>query len=124
MPVAEKLKSESDSHNNIDDAELVRRFKGGDESTFAALMNRYQPRLLKAATVILKNEQDAMDIVQDVFVKAYFKLRSFREDSSVYTWLYRIMYNKCISHLRRKRIVSFFSFSDDEKSYDFPSSFR
>lgn len=103
------------------DTELIRSFKKGDESAFSQIVLRYQNRLLQAATIVLGDENEAMDIVQDVFVKAYFNLKSFRGDSSLYTWLYRILYNLCVSSLRRKKIISFLSFDSKNESFDFPS---
>ncbi|MBN1291973.1 MAG: RNA polymerase sigma factor [Candidatus Latescibacteria bacterium] len=123
MPVAEQERAQNFVSTVVDDVSLVSRFKSGDEKAFAEIVKFHQPRLLQVATVLLQNEQDAMDTVQDVFVKAYFKLGSFREDSSLYTWLYRILYNRCISFLRRKKIVKFLSFStEEEESIDFPSN--
>jgi RNA polymerase sigma-70 factor, ECF subfamily len=105
----------------IDDLELVKRFKKGNESAFTGIVNRYQRRLLQTAKVILNDEDDALDITQEAFVKAYFNLKSFREDSSLYTWLYRILYNLCISHLRRKKIISFISFDHHDEVMEFHS---
>lgn len=106
----------------IDDRELVKRFKKGNESAFTGIVNRYQRRLLQIAKLMLNDEDDAMDITQEAFVKAYFNLKSFREDSSLYTWLYRIVYNLCISHLRRKKIISFISFDHYEEVMEFHST--
>ena len=106
----------------VDDLELVRRFKKGNESAFTGIVNRYNQRLLHTAKVILNDEDDAMDLTQETFVKAYFNLKGFREDSSLYTWLYRIVYNLCISHLRRKKIVSFISFDHHDDVMEFHSS--
>jgi len=121
MPVTNPVKKGMFGVSMIDDAELVRRFKAGDEDAFSTIVRRHQPRLLQAATVMLKNEQDAIDLTQDVFVKAYSSLLSFREDAALYTWLYRILYNKCISFIRRKKIVTFLSFDSDDEMYSLPS---
>jgi len=122
MPVAEHLRKDHGTENTVEDAELIRQFKNGSESAFTALVKRYQPRLLQVATLLLKDEYDAMDMVQDVFVKVYYSLKSFREDSALYTWLYRILYNRCITHLRKKKIVSFFTIGDEEETPDIPST--
>ena len=123
MPVTDRVINFSEAGVTVEDAELVKRFKSGDESAFTLIVKRYQPKLQRVAAILLKNEQDAMDIVQDVFVKAYFKLNLFREDASLYTWLYRILYNGCISFLRRKKIVTFLSFDNDENNeFSFPSN--
>lgn len=104
-----------------DDAELVRSFRGGNESAFSAIVTRYQNRLFQVARSILGDDDDARDLSQEAFVKAYFHLKTFREESSLYTWLYRILYNLCISHLRRKKIISFFSFDHYDEQLEFES---
>ena len=97
MPVTEQVKKNKVTMCKTNDIELVKRFRNGDENAFGIMLKCYQPQLMRAATVLLLSEQDAMDIVQDVFVKVYFKLQSFREDASLCTWLYRILYN-CTRH--------------------------
>lgn len=116
-----KFNHEKETDAEPIDTELIRSFKKGDESAFSQIVLRYQNRLLQAATIVLGDENEAMDIVQDTFVKAYFNLKSFRGDSSLYTWLYRILYNLCVSFLRRKKIISFLSFDSQNESFDFPS---
>lgn len=116
-----KFNHEKETDAEPIDTELIRSFKKGDESAFSQIVLRYQNRLLQAATIVLGDENEAMDIVQDAFVKAYFNLKSFRGDSSLYTWLYRILYNLCVSFLRRKKIISFLSFDSQNESFDFPS---
>ena len=61
----------------VDDLELVKRFKRGNESAFTGIVNRYQRRLLQTAKVILNDEDDAMDITQEAFVKAYLHYRLY-----------------------------------------------
>jgi len=116
-------KSESPDTNDRKntDAELITIFKKGNENAFSQIVLRYQQRLLKVATAVLGDEDEAMDMVQETFVKAYFNLKSFRGDSSLYTWLYRILYNLCISSLRKKKIISFFSFDTHDEFLNQPS---
>ncbi len=115
---AEHIRSDRET---ISDSELVRRFKEGNEGAFTLIVGRYQQRLMQVARTVLGDGDDAMDISQEAFVKAYFHLKTFREDSSLYTWLYRIVYNLCISHLRRKKIVSFLSFDYHDETTAFDS---
>ncbi len=122
MTVRELVKKQTEVNDTISDMDLVRRFKDGDESAFSTIVLKYQNRLFRVALGILGDEDTAMDIAQDAFVKAYGHLMKFREDSGLYTWLYRILYNLCISHLRRKKIVSFLSFDDDDESREFVSN--
>ena len=88
-------------------SELVSRFKNGDEKAFDIMVKCHHDRLIQTAKIWLNSEQDAIDSVQDVFVEVYFKLHSFNEDESLNIWMYRILYNHCLSLMRRKKIVSF-----------------
>jgi RNA polymerase sigma-70 factor, ECF subfamily len=88
------------------DLELVRRCQAGDETAFGELVERYQRKVFTIALGMVKNPEDAMDIAQDAFIKVHRYLKNFQGSSSFYTWLYRIVVNLCIDHLRRsgKRI--------------------
>lgn len=81
---------------------LVERAKAGDQLAFRELVERYQQRVFAIAYGVVGNPEDARDIVQDAFVKAYAKLGSFRGQSSFYTWIYRITFNLSVD-LTRKR---------------------
>ena len=116
MPVSDHVDSKRTDFETLSDAELVRRFKMGDESAFSYVVLKYKERLLRAAQSILGDENDAMDISQETFIKVYFNIKKFRGDSSLYTWMYRILYNLCISALRRKKIISFVSLDERENS--------
>lgn len=72
---------------------LVDRAKSGDRHAFDLLVLKYQSRMLSLVTRIVPNPSDALDVVQETFVKAYRSLESFRGDSAFYTWLYRIAVN-------------------------------
>jgi len=121
MCIAEKANHKKSDNKANDDADLFKRFKMGDENAFSSIVLKYQGRLLQVAKTIVGDENDAMDLSQDAFVKAYFNIKSFREDSSLYTWLYRILFNLCISFLRRKKIISFISMENHKESKDFIS---
>jgi RNA polymerase sigma factor (sigma-70 family) len=90
------------------DLELVRLFQNGDESAFNQLVLRYQERIYWVARRFVSDHEAADDITQDVFVKAYESLRSFRAESSLYTWLYRIAVNIALNALRRQKVKEFF----------------
>ena len=99
--------------------ELVKRFQAGDERTFDMIVAKYHSRLVQVASVILSDHDEAEDMVQETFVKAYFKHKSFRGESSLYTWLYRILYNLCITSLRKRKKISVISFdANNEETYD------
>lgn len=85
------------------DLELVARCRDGDRDAYRLLVERYQRRVYGIAIGVLKNPEDAMDVTQDVFVKVYKNLGSFKGDSSFYTWLYRVCVNLCIDHVRKAK---------------------
>jgi RNA polymerase sigma-70 factor (ECF subfamily) len=87
----------------LDDASLVQRFKGGDESAFIEIMSRHKARIFASAVALLRNHADAEEITQDTFIRAHRGFSSFRGDSSVATWLHRIAVN-----LARNRYWYFF----------------
>lgn len=98
--------------HNDPDISLVRRFKEGDQGAFNQIVRRYQERLYYLALRMVGNHDDALDISQDAFVKAYEGLEKFHGDSSLYTWLYRIVVNLSINHRRKRKVIRFVSFED------------
>lgn len=94
------------------DRALVQRFKAGDEGAFNELVRRHQGRLHSLACRMVRDPEEAADICQDAFVKAYRALPSFREDSAVYTWLYRITSNICVNYLRKKKLRNLLSYEN------------
>ncbi len=82
---------------------IVERVVKGDVEAFGILVQRYQDRIYSAVHNYVSNPDDAVDIAQDAFVKAYAKLRSFDAGSAFYTWLYRIAVNTAIDFLRRRK---------------------
>ncbi len=90
------------SMEKSDDLDLVRKFKKGDEKAFNPLVRKHQQGIYRLCYGMLRNADDAADVCQDVFVKAYLSMRRFREKSSVYTWLYRIAVNTCIDFASKR----------------------
>ncbi|MFW5878430.1 MAG: sigma-70 family RNA polymerase sigma factor [Myxococcota bacterium] len=87
----------------IDEKKLVARAREGDRQAFEALVRQYQRRVFRVAMGMLRNEDDALEIAQEAFVKAHRNLSNFKGDSAFYTWLHRITSNLCIDLLRRRR---------------------
>ena len=87
-----------------DELHLIDRSLGGDSQAFGELVRRYQDRLYSAVVHIVRCRAEAEDVVQEAFVQAYVKLKTFKHNSRFYTWLYRIAVNVSISHRRRKRV--------------------
>ncbi|MBI4818463.1 MAG: sigma-70 family RNA polymerase sigma factor [Deltaproteobacteria bacterium] len=85
-----------------EDRELVEAAKDGDNEAFGKLVERYQKRVYALAFGILRNRDDAWDVAQEAFVKAFKNLGTFEGSSAFYTWLYRIAYNLSLDVLRAK----------------------
>ena len=83
------------------DDDLVERLQTGDPRAFRALFDKYHRRAFAVAVGVLKNEDDALDAVQEAFVKVHKNIHNFQGSSSFYTWLYRIVMNVSIDHVRR-----------------------
>lgn len=98
------------------DLELVRRCQQGDEKAFGQLVSRYQRKVYTIALSMVKSPDDAMDIAQEAFIKVHRYIGNFQGSSSFYTWLYRIIVNLCIDHMRRSG--KFVSAEFDERTHD------
>src|SRR5436190_15461434 len=87
-----------------EDRDLVRRAQTGDKEAFEELVRRHQHRVFAVAGGILRRREDAEDIAQQVFVKAYFSLKRFDQRAAFSTWLYKITVNECWDLLRKKKV--------------------
>lgn len=94
---------EARAQQRIEDDELIREAQKGQRAAFDALVRRYDQSVLRLALHMLGNEQDAQDVHQEAFIKAYRHLGNFRFECSFYTWLYRIVTNLCLDQLRRRK---------------------
>lgn len=81
---------------------LIRAAQAGDRLAFEELVHRYDREVLRLALNLLRRPEDARDVYQEAFFKAYKNLHRFRFECSFYTWLYRIVTNVCLDHLRRR----------------------
>ena len=86
------------------DIELINRVIAGDKSAYADLMNSHQRFVFTLAFRFTKNREDAEEIAQDCFIKAYRSLNTFRNTSKFSTWLYRIVYTTAMTFLRKKKL--------------------
>src|SRR5438045_5686012 len=90
--------------SRIDDTVLVREAQRGDRAAFEELVRHYDQSVLRLAMHLTGSEHEAQDIYQDAFLKAYKNVGSFRFECSFYTWIYRIVTNLCLDHLRKKHV--------------------
>ncbi len=87
----------------FDESALVTQAKAGDQNAFAELVNRYERKIYRLAKNITRNDEDAEDVLQDAFLKAYTHLDNFKGDSKFYTWLVRIAVNEALMRLRKRK---------------------
>ena len=90
--------------------ELIDQLKKGDQSSFSALVTKYQDLVYNTALGIVQNAEDADDITQEVFVQVYLSVNSFKGESKFSTWLYRITISKALDHEKKKKRKKRFAF--------------
>ncbi len=101
----------------FDDIELLQQFKNDatKERAFTAILKKYQEKLYWHIRRMVVEHEDANDVLQNMFVKAWKGLANFREDSQLYTWLYRIATNESLTFLEQQKKRSTVSMSDDDR---------
>lgn len=96
-------------HEADSDLEIVHAVQGGDVAAFDQLITKYRGRVYGVVYNMTSNREDAADLTQDAFIKAFQSINRFQGQSSFFTWLYRIAINSTLTHLRKSRLKSFFS---------------
>jgi RNA polymerase sigma-70 factor (ECF subfamily) len=86
----------------VDDTLLIREAQMGNTSAFEELVRQYDRAVLRLAVHLTGSQEDGQDIYQEAFLRAYVNIGSFRFECSFYTWIYRIVTNLCLDHLRKK----------------------
>jgi RNA polymerase sigma-70 factor (ECF subfamily) len=105
-PIADSMMSARATPNAEEASEVVlrvRRAQAGDLAAYDQLVGQFQERIYGLCYHMTSNHEDAHDLAQDAFVKAWQALRNFKGDSSFYTWIYRIAVNTCLNHLKLRR---------------------
>ena len=87
-----------------DEFALIRAAQQGDQVAFEQLVRAYDQSVLKLAMNLLRSAEDAADVYQEAFLRVFKNLKSFRFDCSFHTWLYRIVTNLCLDHLRKRKV--------------------
>jgi RNA polymerase sigma-70 factor (ECF subfamily) len=100
------------------DVALVERVRGGDVSAYDELVRKYERQVFRIAQHITQNREDAEDVMQDAFLKAYEKLDQFQGNSKFYTWLVRIAVNESLMRLRKRRTGKMVSIDEDVVTED------
>lgn len=100
------------------DFELINRFLAGEEVAFNLIVKRYQKKIYWHARQMLGNHIDADEVTQEVLIVIYKKLKSFNFQSSLYTWIYKIVSTRSLNQIRKKQIKKIFSLDDPENALD------
>src|SRR3984893_5691794 len=100
------------------DVALVERARAGELAAFDQLVRQYERQVFRIAQHITQNREDAQDVVQDAFFKAYQKLEQFQGNSKFYTWLVRIAVNEALMRLRKRRTAKTVSMDEDVQTED------
>jgi RNA polymerase sigma factor (sigma-70 family) len=118
--LAKTLVASPDRQREADtDWDVVQRVQGGDVAAFDQLILKYRERVYGVVYNMTSNREDAADLTQDAFIKAFQSIHRFQGQSSFFTWLYRIAVNSALSHLRKSKLRTFFSFekiNEEDKS--------
>ena len=89
--------------NRKDDSFYIEKVISGESNYFSFIVEKYQDIVFSIALKVLKNREDAEEMAQESFIKAYKSLNTFKGTAKFSTWLFRITYNTCISHVRKKK---------------------
>ncbi len=110
MAIIQPIAGELEPHPDV---ALVERVRAGDVSAYDALVRKYERQVFRISEHITQNREDAEDVTQDAFLKAYEKLEQFQGNSKFYTWLVRIAVNESLMRLRRRRTGRMVSIDED-----------
>ena len=109
------------------ESELIKQIIDGNKSAFGIIVKKYQGMITNTCYGFLMNKEDAEDVAQETFIEAYISINSFKQNSKISTWLYRIAVNKSIDFLRKKKRIKRFAqltnvFSNDIEIEDYGSN--
>jgi RNA polymerase sigma-70 factor, ECF subfamily len=110
MPTIQPVAEENEQHPDV---ALVERVRAGEIAAYDELVHKYERQIFRIAQHITQNREDAEDVMQDAFVKAFEKLDQFQGNSKFYTWLVRIAVNESLMRLRKRRTGKMVSMDDE-----------
>lgn len=101
----------------MQEKQIIEHLKSGDEFIYKYVYDQYSRMVYSVCFRMIGNKEEAEDVTQDVFIKVFNSINTFREDSKLSTWVYQITVNTCLNRLRRKKAINFLSlnFWEDEK---------
>lgn len=100
------------------DAALLARCRAGEREAFGILLHRYRDRIVSLAFHLLRHRDDAEDVAQETFTQAFTSIHTFRNESQLFTWLYRITVNLCLHRQRRAKIWETYDETHDAQRTD------
>ena len=113
-----------ESDEATEEVALIRRIVAGEGHRYSVLVERYQRRLYWSCLRLVGDPDEAEDVVQEAFVRAYERLDDFDPTYRFYTWIYRIARNRCLNVLRRRRVWGLVTLSDPERAPALPAADR
>jgi RNA polymerase sigma-70 factor (ECF subfamily) len=114
----------TNSEKTLQDSDVVYLVIKGEKEQFAILIERYESKLIRYAQFLLKDYDNALDVVQESFIKAYVNLNSFNHSKSFSSWIYRITHNEAINFINKnKRSANLSSLDKDEDEFYFDNDF-
>ena len=111
-PVDKAPRAETSPNDAAQDLTLVQRAQNGDYTAYDELVRRYQERVYATVYHMTSNHEDAGDLTQETFIKGFTALKTFKGDSSFYTWVYRIAVNKTINFIKQRKNRTHLSLND------------
>ncbi|MCL4550930.1 MAG: RNA polymerase sigma factor [Bacteroidetes bacterium] len=100
------------------DFELVKNFLNGDETAFNSIVRKYQKKIYWHARQMVGNHLDADEVTQEVLIVIFKKLRTFNFNSSLYTWIYKIVSTRSLNQLRKRKVKKLFFIDDEENEVE------
>ena len=100
------------------DAQILARCRAGEREAFGILLHRYRDRIVSLAFHLLRHRDDAEDVAQETFTKAFTSIHTFRDESQLFTWLYRIAVNLCLHRRRRAKVWETYDETHDTQRTD------
>src|SRR5258708_17207502 len=97
------MKSQKAPEPIPEEAQYIAQARRGDKHAYRVLVQNYQDRLFRLVLSMVPKREQAEDLTQEIFIKAYFALPKFEGSSAFYTWLFRIASNQCLDHLRKRK---------------------
>lgn len=98
---------------NDGEAELISRCRQGDQAALKEIFDQYRQKVYRIAYGVVRQREDALDVVQEVFIKLFRSIQSFKGQSALYTYLYRLAMNTAIDHSRRSKKAAFLSLDEE-----------